>query len=147
VLPWLMNLLPEGEPLRAMTRVLGAAPEDVLGLIAETGTDLAGALRIAPTKSPGAAGYREVPDAGALERIITDLPARPFLVDEDGVSMSLAGTQDKLPVALRRLKRPPKGSKPPTTASAMRAMLIDRIPKTRRAMIDVVVLDLSVGKV
>jgi serine/threonine-protein kinase HipA len=101
VLPWLMNLLPEGEPLRAMTRVLGAAPEDVLGLIAETGTDLAGALSIAPTKSPGTAGYREVPDAGALERIITDLPARPFLVDEDGVSMSLAGAQDKLPVALR----------------------------------------------
>ncbi len=39
-----MNLLPEGEPLRAMTRVLGASPEDVLGLIEATGSDLAGAL-------------------------------------------------------------------------------------------------------
>ena len=44
--PWLMNLLPEGEPLRAMTRALGVAREDVLGLIAETGRDLAGALTV-----------------------------------------------------------------------------------------------------
>lgn len=99
VLPWLMNLLPEGGPLRAMTRALGAAPEDALGLIAETGNDLAGALSIA-LKPQGEAGYRAIPNADALERIITELPARPFLVGEDGVSMSLAGAQDKLPIAL-----------------------------------------------
>ena len=100
VLPWLMNLLPEGEPLRAMTRALGAAPEDALGLIAQTGNDLAGALSIAPQAPRGEPGYRPVPDIDALERIINDLPARPFLVGEEGVSMSLAGAQDKLPVAL-----------------------------------------------
>lgn len=112
VLPWLMNLLPEGEPLRAMTRVLGAAPEDVLGLIAETGNDLAGALSIAPQAPRGPPGHHLIPDGDALERIITDLPARPFLVDEDGVSMSLAGAQDKLPVALRgdRLAVPVNGA-------------------------------------
>jgi serine/threonine-protein kinase HipA len=48
-----MNLLPEGEPLRAMTRALGAAPEDALGLIAQTGNDLAGALTIAPQQPRG----------------------------------------------------------------------------------------------
>ncbi len=100
VLPWLMNLLPEGEPLRAMTRALGAAPEDALGLIAQTGNDLAGALSIAPQQPRGKPGYRTIPDAGALERIIEELPARPFLVGEDGVSMSLAGAQEKLPVAV-----------------------------------------------
>lgn len=100
VLPWLMNLLPEGEPLRAMTRALGAAPEDVLGLIAQTGNDLAGALSIAPQQPRGEPSYRPIPDASALERIIEELPARPFLVGEDGVSMSLAGAQEKLPVAL-----------------------------------------------
>lgn len=100
VLPWLMNFLPEGEPLRAMTRALGAAPEDALGLIAQTGNDLAGALSIAPQQPQGQAGYRPISNADALERIITELPARPFLVGEDGVSMSLAGAQDKLPVAL-----------------------------------------------
>lgn len=100
VLPWLINLLPEGEPLRAMTRALGAAPEDVLGLIARTGNDLAGALSIAPQQLRGEQGYRPIPDAAALERIIEELPARPFLVGEDGVSMSLAGAQEKLPVAI-----------------------------------------------
>ena len=100
VLPWLMNLLPEGEPLRAMTRALGAAPEDALGLIAQTGNDLAGALSIAPQQTRGEPGYRTIPDTDALERIIEELPARPFLVGEDGVSMSLAGAQEKLPVAI-----------------------------------------------
>lgn len=100
VLPWLMNLLPEGEPLRAMTRAVGVAPEDALGLIAETGNDLAGALSIAPQRPRGEPGYRPIPDADALERVIEELPARPFLIGEEGVSMSLAGAQDKLPVAL-----------------------------------------------
>ncbi|QCI93229.1 type II toxin-antitoxin system HipA family toxin [Novosphingobium sp. EMRT-2] len=100
VLPWLMNLLPEGEPLRAMTRALGAAPEDALGLIAQTGNDLAGALSITPLQPRGKPGYRTIPDVDALERIIEELPARPFLVGEDGVSMSLAGAQEKLPVAI-----------------------------------------------
>jgi len=100
VLPWLMNLLPEGEPLRAMTRVLGTAPEDALGLIAQTGNDLAGALSIAPQQPRGEPGYRSIPDADALARIIEELPARPFLVGEDGISMSLAGAQEKLPVAI-----------------------------------------------
>ena len=101
VLPWLMNLLPEGEPLRAMTRMLGAAQEDVIGLVMETGGDLAGALSIGEHAADGPPGYRLIPDAEALERIIADLPARPFLADEEGVTMSLAGAQDKLPVALR----------------------------------------------
>lgn len=74
VLPWLMNLLPEGEPLRAMTRALGAAPEDALGLIAQTGNDLAGALNIVPQHPNGAPGYRPIPDAEALERILNELP-------------------------------------------------------------------------
>lgn len=99
-IPWLMNLLPEGEPLRAMTRALGVARDDILGLIAETGRDLAGALTIGQPRPVGDADLRVVPDAAALERILDELPARPFLVGEDGVSMSLAGAQEKLPVAL-----------------------------------------------
>lgn len=98
--PWLMNLLPEGEPLRAMTHALGVAREDVLGLIAATGRDLAGALTIGAPRPAGAAAFRPIPSPAALERIIAELPARPFLVGEEGVSMSLAGAQEKLPLAL-----------------------------------------------
>ncbi len=90
VVPWLMNLLPEGEPLRAMTRALGVARDDVLGLIAETGRDLAGALTIGAPRAGEAPDYREVASPTDLERIIAELPAKPFLVGDDGVSMSLA---------------------------------------------------------
>ncbi|MPT48381.1 MAG: type II toxin-antitoxin system HipA family toxin [Sphingobium sp.] len=112
LLPWLMNLLPEGEPLRAITRALGASSEDIIGLLMETGSDLAGALTIGAAGLTGSPDYRVIPDESALERIITDLPARPFLVGDDGVSMSLAGAQDKLPVALKgdRLTVPVNGA-------------------------------------
>jgi len=68
--------------------------------MAQTGNDLAGALSIAPQQPRGEPGYRTIPDGDALERIIEEMPARPFLVGEDGVSMSLAGAQEKLPVAI-----------------------------------------------
>ncbi len=110
VAPWLMNLLPEGEPLRAITRALGIAAEDILGLLGATGRDLAGALSMG-TPQEGA-GYTGIPDAGALERILEELPAKPFLVGEDGVAMSLAGAQEKLPVAFSqgRLAIPVNGA-------------------------------------
>lgn len=59
LLPWLMSLLPEGEPLRAMTRAPGAAPEDVFGLLAHAGNDLAGALSIGLQQPQGELGYRD----------------------------------------------------------------------------------------
>jgi serine/threonine-protein kinase HipA len=99
VVPWLMNLLPEGEPMRAMQRALGVAQEDVLGLVSAAGGDLAGALRFG--RPPGEqGGYRPVSSPQDLERIIGELPRKPFLAGDEGVSMSLAGAQDKLPVAL-----------------------------------------------
>lgn len=99
VTPWLMNLLPEGDPLRAMTRALGVARDDVLGLIAETGGDLAGALTIGARPAGAAPGFLPLTKPADLERIIEELPARPFLVGEAGVAMSLAGAQEKLPLA------------------------------------------------
>lgn len=98
-LPWLMNLLPEGEPLRAMQRALGVAQEDVLSMISATGGDLAGALSVGAPR-PGGGEYRAIPGPAALETIIGELPRKPFLVGDDGVTMSLAGAQEKVPVAL-----------------------------------------------
>ena len=46
----------------------------------------------------------------------------------------------------RRLKVHPDGLPAPTSAEEMRAMLIDRIPEARRALIEVVVLDLTADK-
>ncbi|WP_195908358.1 NACHT domain-containing NTPase [Novosphingobium sp. Gsoil 351] len=46
----------------------------------------------------------------------------------------------------RRLKAHPLGLAAPQSASEMRTMLIDRITEARRALIDVVVLDLAAGR-
>ncbi len=100
--PWLMNILPEGGMLATISKRLGIAPEDVIGLIERIGRDTAGALSIGKLREGEHPGYRDVPDEAALERIIRDLPAKPFLVGEEGVSMSLAGAQEKLPVAMHK---------------------------------------------
>lgn len=99
VVPWLMNLLPEGEPMRAMQRALGVAQEDVLGLVSATGGDLAGALRVGGPREERR-DYRPVANPQDLEKVIGQLPRKPFLAGDEGVTMSLAGAQDKLPVAL-----------------------------------------------
>lgn len=96
ILPWLMNLLPEGAPLRALSRALGASAEDVLVLISASGGDLAGALSMRAPAGP--ARIEPVGGAAARERILNELPAKPFLIGQEGVAMSLAGAQEKLPV-------------------------------------------------
>jgi serine/threonine-protein kinase HipA len=103
LLPWLANLLPESEQLAVVGRNLGIAATDVVGLLGRIGRDTAGALSFGDRDDGGvrrAPGYRKIPKEADLERIINELPKKPFLAGEDGVSMSLAGVQDKLPVAL-----------------------------------------------
>lgn len=99
-LPWAANLLPEASQLRTVGLRLGAAPEDVIGILAEIGRDTAGALSIAKPGHTGSGDWRPIPDAKALQRILDELPNKPFLVGDDGVSMSLAGVQTKLGVAI-----------------------------------------------
>lgn len=76
LLPWLRNLLPESQPLVAMGRILGASPDDVIGLLQHIGRDTAGALVIGAQQAANEApGYRGIPDEAALERIIEELPS------------------------------------------------------------------------
>jgi serine/threonine-protein kinase HipA len=98
--PWLANLLPEGPALEMVSRRLGASPGDILTILQAIGADTAGALSIGSPAKRGVPANSAALSETALEKIINDLPARPFLAGEAGVSMSLAGAQDKLPVCL-----------------------------------------------
>ena len=98
-LPWAANLLPEGSQLRAVGMKLGAAPEDVIGILSEIGRDTAGALSIGKPGTSATGNWRPIASEADLERIIEELPSKPFLAGEDGVSMSLAGVQSKIGVA------------------------------------------------
>lgn len=98
--PWAANLLPEAKALKTISRRLGAAPEDTLSILTEIGRDTAGALSIARPGSSSTQSWVPVASQAALERVIQELPRKPFLVSDEGVSMSLAGVQDKIGVAV-----------------------------------------------
>jgi serine/threonine-protein kinase HipA len=99
-LPWAANLLPESEQLRTLKHLLGMAAGDVIGLLSAIGGDTAGALSIGQPGRTATVQWRPVGKPEDLERIIEELPNKPFLVGEEGVSMSLAGVQTKLAVAV-----------------------------------------------
>lgn len=99
VIPWAVNLLPESQNLEAILRLTRIAEQDVLGLLDQIGRDTSGALSFGQRGSLEMT-TRAVPSEDALERILNELPAKPFLVGEDGVSMSLAGVQTKIGVHL-----------------------------------------------
>ena len=99
-LPWAANLLPESEQLRTLGQVLGMARGDVIGLLSAIGGDTAGALSVGQPGRTSSMRWRPVSTREELEKIIEDLPNKPFLVGEEGVSMSLAGAQTKLAVAV-----------------------------------------------
>ncbi len=112
-LPWAANLLPESEQLRAVGQFLGMAPGDVIGLLSAIGRDTAGALSIGKPGGTSSVYWRPVEKPEDLEKIIEELPNKPFLVGDEGVSMSLAGVQSKLAVAVddaRRVCIPLEGS-------------------------------------
>jgi serine/threonine-protein kinase HipA len=99
-LPWAANLLPENEQLRTLGQLLGMARSDVIGLLSAIGGDTAGALSIGQPGRTSSVQWRPVGTPDELEGILDDLPNKPFLVGEEGVSMSLAGAQSKLAVAV-----------------------------------------------
>lgn len=114
IAPWLLNLLPEDDDtLRLMARNVDVPHTDVLGLLGRVGRDTSGAVSFAERGSTET-HVQPIERESDLERIIEELPRKPFLAGEDGVSMSLAGVQTKLTV--RRM--PDGGLAIPTDGSA-----------------------------
>jgi serine/threonine-protein kinase HipA len=112
-LPWTANLLPENEQLRTLGQLLGMARSDVIGLLSAIGGDTAGALSIGQPGRTASVQWRPVGTPDDIERLIEGLPSKPCLAGEEGVSMSLAGAQTKLAVALDeagRISIPMNGS-------------------------------------
>jgi serine/threonine-protein kinase HipA len=99
-LPWAANLLPESEQLRTLGQLLGMARSDVIGLLSAIGGDTAGALSIGQPGRTSSVQWRPLATPDELEAVLEELPNKPFLVGEEGVSMSLAGAQSKLAVAV-----------------------------------------------
>jgi len=97
--PFFANLLPEGDLRQLIARRLHISEQNIYGLLEKIGGDCAGAISILPHPQGLAetSGYREL-DEEALHEVLAELPKRPFLAGEEGIRLSLAGAQNKLPV-------------------------------------------------
>jgi len=93
------NLLPEGDVRRQVARQLGVSVDNIFALLEGIGGDCAGAVSILPPSDiPDPFGrYRPI-SSEALALELATLPTHPFFAGEEGVRLSLAGAQNKLPL-------------------------------------------------
>jgi serine/threonine-protein kinase HipA len=102
--PFFGGLLPEESQRDAVAQVLGVSRGNDFALLDRLGGDVAGALQLlSPDEMPTvpASEQRPIPldDAGVI-RVLDTLPVRPLLAGEEGLRLSLAGAQSKVPVVL-----------------------------------------------
>lgn len=97
--PFFSNLLPESEIRSLIARKLGLSEKNDFALLEAVGGECAGAVSLISDddRLQEYGGYRELDD-DALNALIADLPKNPLLAGEEGIRLSLAGAQNKLPV-------------------------------------------------
>jgi serine/threonine-protein kinase HipA len=102
--PFFAGLLPEETQKEGVARVLGLSKGNDFALLNALGGDVAGALTLwpegdAPPRYDGATAREPLGD-NALADLLDELPKRPLLAGEEGLRVSLAGAQVKMPVVL-----------------------------------------------
>lgn len=102
--PFFGGLLPEEGQRTGAAGALGVSPANEFALLDRLGGDVAGALSLLhedeKPPSPALPGAVEPLDDTAFAAILDQLPRRPLLAGEEGLRLSLAGAQAKLPVVL-----------------------------------------------
>ena len=100
--PFFAGLLPEGDKRKLVAMALQVSSQNDYALLNGIGGECAGAVTLLepgqqPTGLPSEQYVRWLDD-GELIAILDELPRRPMLAGKDGLRLSLAGAQDKLPV-------------------------------------------------
>jgi serine/threonine-protein kinase HipA len=102
--PFFGGLLPEEGQRDAAAQALGVSRANDFALLDRLGGDVAGALQLL---APGETPFRPerdfqsiVLDDADLLGVLDALPRRPLLAGRDGLRLSLAGAQSKVPVVL-----------------------------------------------
>ena len=153
--PFFAGLLPEEGQREAVARVLGVSKANDFRLLEQLGGDVAGALTLwpdgeTPPAAVGLAAVKPLEDARLVE-ILDTLPTRPFLAgQEEGLRLSLAGAQQKLPVVLvngrialpapgqpsTHILKPPISRLPGTTENEALAMRLASRVRLRAAPVE-----------
>jgi len=102
--PFFAGLLPEGGKRKQIAKTLQVSTQNDYALLDSLGGECAGAVTLLePGQSPQAPDSpREVRwlDHAHLIQVLNEMPLRPMRAGDDGLRLSLAGAQDKLPVVL-----------------------------------------------
>jgi serine/threonine-protein kinase HipA len=100
--PFFAGILPEEGPRTAIARILGISEGNDFAMLERIGGECAGAVSLLPKgrKPPQIESLTRVLDADELVSIVQELPHRPLMAGEEGIRLSLAGAQNKLPVVI-----------------------------------------------
>lgn len=100
--PFFAGLLPEGQLRRLIAQRFQVSTQNDFALLDHMGGECAGAVTLlAPGQPmPGAEQADDVQwlTEDEIVALLDELPQRPMLAGQDGLRLSLAGAQDKLPV-------------------------------------------------
>ena len=102
--PFFAGLLPEGSKRKQIAKTLQVSTQNDYALLDSLGGECAGALTLLESgQSPQALdaprNVRWLNDAQLLQ-VLDEMPLRPMRAGDEGLRLSLAGAQDKLPVVL-----------------------------------------------
>jgi len=112
--PFFSNLLPEAGIRQAVARKLGVSEQNDFALLWTLGGECAGAVYLLPEGQNPAGNNDYVPlNEATLHETIASLPKHPLLAGDEGIRLSLAGAQNKLPVyILNNIIHLPKSGSP-----------------------------------
>ena len=100
--PFFAGLLPEGDKRKLIAQTLHVSRQNDFALLDGIGGECAGAVTLLEAgQNPAAPDATQAVrwlDEGELLRLLDEMPKRPMLAGEEGLRLSLAGAQDKLPV-------------------------------------------------
>lgn len=99
--PFFAGILPEERPRKRIAEILGISDTNDFAMLERIGGECAGAVSLLPEGTapidPKDIRRRELTEP-ELQQIIAELPSRPLMAGTDGLRLSLAGAQDKLPI-------------------------------------------------
>ncbi|MBV5327579.1 MAG: type II toxin-antitoxin system HipA family toxin [Chlorobium sp.] len=100
--PFFAGLLPEGDKRKLIAQTLHVSRQNDFALLDGIGGECAGAVTLLEPgqtpQTPDNQGLVRWLDETELLHLLNEMPKRPMLAGEEGLRLSLAGAQDKLPV-------------------------------------------------
>ena len=100
--PFFAGLLPEGDKRKLVAQALQVSRQNDFALLDGIGGECAGAVTLLePGQTPALIDAPDTVrwlDDAQLLAVLDEMPQRPMLVGDEGLRLSLAGAQDKLPV-------------------------------------------------